>query len=245
MITRGTPATALRVLRQLRRDPRTVAMLLLTPLILMALMKGVFAGAEGAFQRVGVPLLGVFPLISMFIVTAVTMLRERTTGTLERLLTTPIAKLDLLLGYALAFGGVAALQATLASLFAFTVLDLQLAGPTWSVVVLAVSNALLGMSLGLLVSAFARTEFQAVQFMPLFLMPQIFLSGLMAPRERMPLVLRAASEALPATYAYDALRSVSRSPTIEAAAVIDAGVVLLATLVALGLGALTLRRRTE
>ena len=245
MITHGTLATALRVLRQLRRDPRTVAMLLLTPFILMSLMKGVFAGADGAFQRIGVPLLGVFPLISMFIVTAVTMLRERTSGTLERLLTTPIVKLDVLLGYALAFGGVAALQAVLASVFAFTVLDLQIAGPAWAVVVLAVLNALLGMSLGLLVSAFARTEFQAVQFMPLFLMPQIFLSGLMAPRERMPQVLRWAADVLPATYAYDALRSVSRSTTIESGAVFDAGVVLAATLVALGLGALTLRRRTD
>jgi ABC-2 type transport system permease protein len=245
VITRGTLATALRVLRQLRRDPRTVAMLLFTPLILMALMNGVFSGAGGAFQRVGVPLLGVFPLISMFIVTAITMLRERTTGTLERLLTTPLTKLDLLLGYALAFGGVAALQATLASAFAFTVLDLQMTGPPWAVVVLAVLNSLLGMSLGLFVSAFARTEFQAVQFMPLFLMPQIFLSGLMAPRERMPLVLRAAAEVLPATYAYDALRSVARSATIESVAVRDAGVVVLATFVALALGALTLRRRTD
>lgn len=243
MITKGTLATAIRVLRQLRRDPRTVAMLLLTPFILMSLMKGVFAGA--VFQRVGVPLLGVFPLIAMFIVTAVTMLRERTTGTLERLLTTPIAKLDVLLGYALAFGLVAALQAVLASIFAFTILDLRIAGPEWAVVVLAVLNALLGMSLGLLVSAFARTEFQAVQFMPMFLMPQIFLSGLMAPPERMPQLLRWAADVLPATYAYEALRSVSQRSTIESEAVFDGGVVLVATLVALGLGALTLRRRTD
>jgi ABC-2 type transport system permease protein len=220
-------------------------MLLLTPLILMSLMKGVFAGTGGAFQVLGVPLLGVFPLVSMFLVTAITMLRERTTGTLERLLTTPLAKLDLLLGYALAFGAVAVLQAVFASVFAFTVLDLQLAGPLWAVVVLAVLNALLGMSLGLLVSAFARTEFQAVQFMPVFVLPQLFLSGLMAPREQMPLVLRTVARVLPATYAYDALRSVSRSPAIEGATVLDAGVVALATLLALGLGALTLRRRTD
>jgi ABC-2 type transport system permease protein len=220
-------------------------MLLVTPVVMMALMKGVFAGAEGAFQRVGVPLLGVFPLVSMFLVTAITMLRERTTGTLERLLTTPIAKLDLLLGYALAFGVMAAIQATVASTVAFVLLDLRLVGPSWVIVVLAVLNALLGMALGLFVSAFARTEFQAVQFMPLFLLPQVFLSGLMAPRERMPAAFEVASNFLPFTYAYEALRLVSRSETVPAEAVVDATVVAAVTLAALGLGALTLRRRTD
>jgi len=237
-------ATAARVLRQLRRDRRTVAMLLVIPVALMALMSGVFAGAGGAFQRVGVPLLGVFPMTSMFLVTAVTMQRERSGGTLERLMATPIGKFDLVLGYALAFGVLAIAQAVITSVVSFTLLDLRAGGPTWGIVLLAVLNAVLGTALGLLVSAFARTEFQAVQFMPLFLLPQLFLSGLMAPRERMPAVLRAVANVLPLTYAYDALRALTLDGALTATLVRDVAVLGVATVAALVLGAVTLRRRT-
>ncbi|RJQ10098.1 MAG: ABC transporter permease [Dehalococcoidia bacterium] len=244
MSGRCTMATAARVLRQLRRDRRTVAMLLVIPVALMALMSGVFAGAGGAFQRVGVPLLGVFPMTSMFLVTAVTMQRERSGGTLERLMATPIGKFDLVLGYALAFGVLAIAQAVITSVVSFTLLDLRAGGPTWGIVLLAVLNAVLGTALGLLVSAFARTEFQAVQFMPLFLLPQLFLSGLMAPRERMPAVLRAVANVLPLTYAYDALRALTLDGALTATLVRDVAVLGVATVAALVLGAVTLRRRT-
>lgn len=244
MSGRCTMATAARVLRQLRRDRRTVAMLLVIPVALMALMSGVFAGAGGAFQRVGVPLLGVFPMTSMFLVTAVTMQRERSSGTLERLMATPIGKFDLVLGYALAFGALAILQAVITSVVSFTLLDLRVGGPAWGIVLLAGLNAVLGTALGLLVSAFARTEFQAVQFMPLFLLPQVFLSGLMAPRERMPAALQSVANLLPLTYAYDALRALTRDGALTATLVRDIAVLGVATVAALVLGAVTLRRRT-
>jgi ABC-2 type transport system permease protein len=109
----ATLATAGRVLRQLRRDPRTVALLLVVPCLLEILLKYVLDGQPGTFDRIGGPLLGLFPFITMFLVTSITMLRERTTGTLERLMAMPIAKMDLLLGYGLAFGVMAALQAAL------------------------------------------------------------------------------------------------------------------------------------
>lgn len=244
MSMRCTTATAARVLRQLRRDRRTVVMLLVIPVALMALMSGVFAGAGGAFQRVGVPLLGVFPMTSMFLVTAVTMQRERSSGTLERLMATPIGQFDLVLGYALAFGVLAIVQAVITSVVSFTVLDLQVGGPAWGIVLLAGLNAVLGTAFGLLVSAFARTEFQAVQFMPLFLLPQVFLSGLMAPRERMPAVLQAVSDVLPLTYAYDALRALTVDGTLTATLARDIVILAVTTAAALALGALTLRRRT-
>ena len=244
MSGRCTMATAARVLRQLRRDRRTVAMLLVIPVALMALMSGVFAGAGGAFQRVGVPLLGVFPMTSMFLVTAVTMQRERSSGTLERLMATPIGKFDLVLGYALAFGVLAIVQAVITSVVSFTLLDLEVGGPAWGVVLLAGLNAVLGAAFGLLVSAFARTEFQAVQFMPLFLLPQVFLSGLMAPRERMPGVFQAASTVLPLTYAYDALRALTVDGALTSTLARDIAVLGVTTVVALALGAVTLRRRT-
>lgn len=244
MNPRITLATGARVIAQLRRDPRTLLLLLLVPVILEALMKGMFWDQPGAFQRVGVPLLGIFPLTSMFLVTSITMLRERTSGTLERLMTMPLAKLDLLLGYGLAFGAVATVQGTLVSLFAFGLLDLNVAGSPLAVVGLAVLNALLGTAFGLLVSAFATTEFQAVQFMPAFLFPQMLLSGLMVPRDRMLTGLEVFSNFLPMTYAYDALARVSTRGGFSGALGKDIAVLVAATLGALVLGAATLRRRS-
>ena len=157
-----TLATASRVLSQLRHDHRTLAMLIVVPCVLLALLAWVFAGTT-TFDAVGAPLLGIFPFVIMFLVTSVATLRERTSGTLERLLTLPIGKLDLLMGYALAFGLVAVVQAGAATALAVTLLGLDVAGPVWLLLVVAVLDALLGMALGLLVSAFAATEFQAVQ----------------------------------------------------------------------------------
>ncbi len=244
MTARIALATAARVLRQLRRDPRTLALVFLVPPILLTLFKYVFLGQEATFNRIGGPLVGIFPFMSMFIVTSIAMLRERTTGTLERLMTMPLAKLDILVGYGLAFALVAAVQATIASSVAFGLLGLDVAGPVWAVVVLAVLNAVLGMSLGLFASAFARTEFQAVQFLPAFVFPQLLLCGLLVPRELMARPLELFSWALPLTYAYDALHEVATLGNTSGRAVADAAVVAGVTMLALALGASTLRRRT-
>ena len=209
MSPRCTLAVAGRVLRQLRRDPRTIAMVLVVPCVLMTLVKYMFEGQPGTFERIGPPMLGLFPLIMMFLITSITMLRERTTGTLERLMTMPLSKLDLLAGYGIAFALLAALQAAVTTAFAYGVLGLTTAGSGFWVAVLAIANAVLGMSLGLLVSAFARTEFQAVQFMPAFILPQILLCGLLVPRSEMADWLDTLAGALPFTYAYDALARVS------------------------------------
>jgi ABC-2 type transport system permease protein len=237
-------ATGRRVLLQLRGDPRTLALLLLVPCVLEALIKWVFEGTPEVFQRVGVPLVGIFPLISMFLVTSIAMLRERTTGTLERLMTMPLAKLDLLGGYGLAFAAMATLQAVLVSFVAVGLLGLEVAGSTPLVVVFAVLNALLGMALGLFLSAFARTEFQAVQFMPAFLLPQILLCGLLVPRDQMARPLELISYVLPMTYAYDALSRVAASSTVTAEVWRDAVILIGATALSLAMGAATLRRRT-
>lgn len=243
MSPRVTLATSARVLRQLRRDRRTLALVLVVPPALLTLFRYVFDGQPQTFDRVGPPLVGVFPLVSMFLVTSIAVLRERTNGTLERLMSLPLAKLDLLLGYGIAFALVAALQATIASAVAFGLLGLDVQGSVVLVVGLAVANALLGMALGLFLSAFATTEFQAVQFMPAFILPQILLCGLLVPRERMAPLLDWISWGLPMTYAYDALARATVG--IDAGRIaIDAGAVLGAVVLALALGATTLRRRT-
>jgi ABC-2 type transport system permease protein len=233
------------VVRQLRHDPRTIALLLAVPCGLIFLVDQLFVDQPDVFQRVGVPLLGLFPLVSMFLVTSITMLRERTTGTLERLLTLPVAKLDLLLGYALAFGLVAAIQATVVSAVGFGLLGLEVGHSRVLVVALAVANAILGMALGLFVSAFARTEFQAVQFMPAFILPQILLCGLIVPRDQMAEWLQWISAVMPFTYAYDALARAAADEALGARFWFDVAIVVGATLLALVLGAATLRRRTS
>ena len=237
-------ATALRVLTQLRRDPRTIALIVGVPTLLVVLLRFIFDDQDEIFDRIGGPLLGIFPFVSMFVVTTVTMLRERVTGTLERLMTLPLAKLDILAGYAMAFALLAVVQASVVSLVAFGLLDLRVEGSKVLVVALAVANATLGMALGLFTSAFARTEFQAVQFLPAIVFPQMLLCGLIVAREDMATFLQWISNALPLTYAYDALARVTAGDDLGARFALDVTVTLGAAVLALVLGALTLRRRT-
>jgi ABC-2 type transport system permease protein len=175
-------ATTGRILRQLRHDRRTVALLVAVPAVLLALLFFMYEGDDSAFDRIALAMLGIFPFVIMFLVTSIAMLRERTTGTLERLLTTPLGKLDLLFGYGVAFGLAATVQASVAAGAAYWLLGLDTAGGAGLVVLIAVVNAVLGVALGLFCSAFAQTEFQAVQFMPVVVVPQILLCGLFVPR---------------------------------------------------------------
>jgi ABC-2 type transport system permease protein len=244
MNLRRTLATARRVLAQLRHDPRTVALMLVVPCVLILLLKYMFDGRPEVFDRIGAPMLGVFPLTVMFVVTAVATLRERTSGTLERLLSMPLGRLDLLLGYGFAFGLVALVQGGLAVGLTVGLLGLKVAGPTWALLAVAVADGLLGTALGLFVSAFAATEFQAVQFLPAFLLPQLLLCGLFTPRAEMAPFLYRLSGLLPLSYAVDAMNRITKYSGFAAATAVDLLVVLGCALLALALGAATLRRRT-
>ena len=243
-------AIAARVLTQLRRDHRTLVMLLVLPCVILALLWWMFEGVGRGFDALGPPLLALLPFVVMFLVTSVTTLRERSSGTLERLLAMPTGRGDFLVGYALAFGIVAAVQSMLAVLLSFLVLDLNVVGPAWMLVVVAVADAVLGTALGLFVSAFARTEFQAVQFMPLVVIPQILLCGLFIPRDALPPVLGLISDVLPLSYAVDAMTTVSTISSsgdlagVDPSVWGDLAVVVGFVLGALALGAATLRRRT-
>lgn len=238
-----TLATTRRILAQLRHDHRTLALLIGVPALLMILLRYVF-DQPMLFDRVGPMLLGLFPFTVMFVVTSVATLRERTSGTLERLMTMPLGKLDLLLGYALAFGLVALVQVGVVLLISLTWLGLDLSGSLGSLVLVALLDALLGMSLGLFASAFARTEFQAVQFMPAFVLPQLLLCGLIMPREEMASWLRVISDVLPLSYAVEGMREISSTPEFSATLALDIVVIAAFTVVSLLLGAVTLRRRT-
>ncbi|HET8599165.1 MAG TPA: ABC transporter permease [Segeticoccus sp.] len=243
MNPRLTLATAARVLRQVRADPRTIGLLVVVPCVLLGLLAWIY-GDGPLFDRIGGPLLGIFPFVVMFVVTSVATLRERTSGTLERLLATPLGKGDFLTGYAVAFGGLAVVQALVATGFAIWVCGLQVQGPVWMLVVVAVLDAVLGAAVGLFASAFARTEFQAVQFMPAFVLPQFLLCGLLIPRDQLPDVLHWLSDVLPLSYAVDAMVAVTGQADPGGDVGRDLAVVVGFLLAALVLGSTTLRRRT-
>jgi ABC-2 type transport system permease protein len=243
-------ATARRVLDQLRHDHRSVALILVVPALLLTAVYFLFEnetlppGMPRTFDRVGLMMLAIFPFVVMFLVTSITMLRERTSGTLERLLTTPIHKADLLFGYGLAFSIMAALQSLVATAVAYWIFDLDIQGSPGLVVMVAVINAVLGVALGLLCSAFARTEFQAVQFMPVVVVPQILLCGLFVARDRMNEVLESISNVLPLTFSVDALQEIAANAEATEQLWLDAGTMLAIVLGVLVLASLTLRRQT-
>jgi ABC-2 type transport system permease protein len=251
MNLRMTLATAFRVLGQLRHDHRSVALILVVPALLLTAVYFLFEnealppGSPRTFDRVGLMMLAIFPFVVMFLVTSITMLRERTSGTLERLLTTPIHKADLLFGYAIAFSLMAALQSLAATAVAYWMFDLDIKGSPGLVVLIAVINAVLGVALGLLCSAFARTEFQAVQFMPVVVVPQILLCGLFVAREDMNEVLDSVSGILPLTFSVEALKEIAGNTDATAALWQDATVMGGIVVGVLVLASLTLRRRTK
>jgi ABC-2 type transport system permease protein len=244
MSPRILASTIRRILGQLRHDRRTIAMIIVVPSVLIALLYFMFDGQERIFDRIALVMLGVFPFIMMFLITSIAMLRERTSGTLERLFTTPVGKLDLLFGYGIAFGIAAAVQAAVATSIAFWVFGMQVAGSIGLVILIAVANAVLGVALGLLCSAFARTEFQAVQFMPVVAVPQLLLCGLFVARDQMAGWLQGISDALPLSYSVEALTQVGAHADPTGRMWRDLAIVIGAVVLALALGAATLRRRT-
>jgi len=244
MNPRLTFATASRVLAQIRHDPRTVALLLLVPSLLIGLMAWIFTDTK-IFDTIGPALLGLFPFIIMFLITSITTLRERRSGTLERLMTMPLGKFDFIVGYTLAFGLLSIVQSLIAVGFAVWVCGLTVSGNAWLLILVAVVNAILGTSLGLFASAFASTEFQVIQFMPALVFPQILLGGVFVPRDQMPDVLRIISDWLPLSHSIEALQKVSTETNATGDVLREVGVIVLWSVALVVLGSITLRRRTR
>ncbi len=236
-------ATARRVLTQLRHDPRSVALMILVPSLLMLLLRYVFNSRQ-FFDQLAPALLGFFPFLLMFLMTSITMLRERTSGTLERLLTTPIGKFDLIAGYGLAFSVFAVVQVVVALLVS-TWLGLHVDGPWILLLLIALLNALLGVALGLLCSAFAHTEFQAMQFVPVVVVPQLLLCGLFQPRAQMAGLLSAVSDVMPLSYAVDGINRIASSSQVSGLFWRDVVIVLAVAVGGLALAAVTMPRQTR
>lgn len=237
-------ATTARILQQLRHDPRTIGMMLAIPIVLIALLRYMFDANPLQSSATILMMLGIFPFIIMFLITSIAMLRERTTGTLERLMTTPLGRLDLLAAYGTSFGVAAAVQGAVAAGCAYLFFGLTTAGSGGLVVLIAILNGVLGVGFGLFCSAFARTEFQAVQMLPIVVIPQILLCGLFVARGDMVAPLRYLSDVMPLSYAVQALQEVGAHADPTGLLWRDAGIVLGSVALALTLGAATLRRRS-
>ena len=244
MSPRRTLATAERVLKLLKHDRRTIGLILFVPSVLIAILYYVFEDSSFIFDGIGPLLLGILPFTLMFIVSSVAVLRERTSGTLERLLTLPASKLDILFGYGIAFAVLALFQAAIASYLLIGLLGVQVAGNVVSLLVVAVMAGVLGMSLGLFFSSFAKNEFQAVQFMPAFVLPQFLTCGLFVPREHMALFLQYFSDIMPITYVVKAMKEVQISQSWSHALTVDLLIIAGFVILSLLLGALSLRRKT-
>ena len=242
-----TWAVAVRVLRQLRRDHRSVAMILIAPPLLLSVMWGIYYNSPGIFVRVGPMMLGIFPFVMMFLVTSITTLRERSQGTLDRLMVSPIGRGDVMAGYAGAFLLVAALQTAITVTVGVWLLDLEVRGSLIATVSIVLALALLGITFGLFLSAFARNEFQVVQFMPLAILPQIFFAGLLVPVDRMPGVLQWIANVMPLRYSLEALNEVVQegATLFGSTTRTDALVTFIVPFVILGFGWLTLRRTSD
>jgi ABC-2 type transport system permease protein len=243
MSLRRTLATAGRVLHQLRHDPRTLALVLVVPCLLMVLLRYVFDKEMIIFNSVAPMILGIFPLLMMFLITSIATLRERRTGTLDRLMTMPISKLDFIFGYALAFSILALVQACVVSLLTLGFLGVTVLGGTIPLLIAAVLAALLGTALGLFVSAFATSEFQAVELVMPTLMPQILLCGLFAPREHMATLLQWLSDVFPLTYSVDAMKQITIHAGWTGQLTRDLLIVVGCAVLALVLGSITIRRQ--
>ena len=243
MSPKRTLATTGRVLAQIGHDPRTIVLLLVVPSLLIGLVAWIFDETD-VFETIGPAMLALFPFIVMFLVTSISTLRERRSGTLERLLSMPLGKGDFILGYTLAFGLLAIVQTAIAVAFAVGVCGLTIDGSLGLLFVVAIADALLGTALGLLASAFARTEFQVVQFMPVLVFPQILLGGIFLPRDRLPDVLEVIGDWLPLSHAIDALTAVATGD--EDASWVWLRILFIGCWIvgAIVVGSLTLRRRT-
>jgi ABC-2 type transport system permease protein len=193
----------------------------------------------------GAAFIGIVVFFLVFVVTIVSFLNERTQGTLERLMASPLRRVEIVIGYMLGFTVLALIQSAEVLVFSLAVLKVHNAGNVALIFGIEALMAIAAVNLGIFLSMFARTEFQAVQFIPLVIVPQLLLSGVLFPVSTEPKPLQLLSNVLPLTYAVNGLRDVmiKGADLTWSSLQLDVGVVLGFVLLVLVAGATTLRRR--
>ena len=201
---------AARIIRQLIRDRRTMALILIVPLVVMTLI-GLSFPQSSILDYIAPALLATLALFFSFLLTGISFLRERSQGTMERLMVSPVSRVDIVVGYLFGFFIFALTQTLIILLFTIYVLSINYYGDLWQIFVFQIVIIIGAVNLGIFISTFARNEFQMVQFIPLIIIPQIFLCGVIWPVEQMPDYLQWLSVVLPLTYAVDGLRDIMLS----------------------------------
>ena len=207
MIPNQAFTIAARIIQQLIRDRRTMALIVVVPLVVMTLI-GLSFPESNVLDYIAPALLATLALFFSFLLTGISFLRERSQGTMERLMASPVSRLDIVVGYLFGFFIFALTQTLIILLFTIYVLDVHYYGDLWQIFVFQVVIIAGAVNLGIFISTFARNEFQMVQFIPLIIIPQIFLCGVIWPVEQMPDYLQWLSVILPLTYAVDGLRDI-------------------------------------
>ena len=237
-----TLAIAIRIVSQILRDRRSIGLIFVAPIMVMSLVGFSFADQRLVLDRVAPALIATFALFFTFLLTGVSFLRERSQGTLERLLTTPVGRADILVGYLLGFLVFAAIQSLVVLLYTVVALQIDYEGSFAEMVVVLLVLTVAAVNLGIFVSTFARNEFQVVQFIPVILAPQIFLSGVILPVAQLPGYFQAVSNVLPLTYAVSGLKAIMLEGRGLSGAAGDIAVLTGFAVALLALAALTVRR---
>ena len=196
-----------RLMRQLLRDRRTLGLIVVVPLVIMSLI-GLSFPYEGILNNIAPALLTTMALFFSFLLTGISFLRERSQGTMERLMVSPVSRLDVVIGYLFGFFLFALTQTLIIVLFTIYAFGIEFQGDLWQILVFQVFVITGAVTLGIFTSTFARNEFQMVQFIPLIIVPQIFLSGVLWPVEQMPDYLQWLSAVMPLRYAIDGLNDI-------------------------------------
>lgn len=198
---RGARPVARRILLGLRGDRRTLALVVVVPIFVIWLFSEIFERPEFAAPA----LLGVFVFFLTYILTAIGFLRERTAGTLERLLVSPISRNGLVLGYVIGFGYLATVQSLVLAGSGVVFLDIEFEHGVWLFLLIELLGAFTALGIGIVLSLFAQNEFQVMQFIPAIISPQVILGGAFVPIEDMPEYLEFAARLFPITYLIDGM----------------------------------------
>jgi len=201
-------AITVRISREIRRDRRSLALIIGAPIIVMLLIRFSFQDQKSVLNEVAPALIATMAMFFVFVLTGISFLRERSQGTLERLLSTAVSRSDLLIGYLAGFLIFALVQSIIILMYTLFIVDVDYAGKIWDIIAILLIVTIASVSMGIFISTFAKNELQVVQFIPLLIAPQIFLSGMILPTSQLPKYFQVVSGALPLTYVNRALRDI-------------------------------------
>jgi ABC-2 type transport system permease protein len=240
----NTLTIAQRTIQQLVRDRRTIALILIVPLVIASLI-GVSVPSKLILNSTLPAILAMLILFFGFLLSGISFLRERSQGTRERLLASPASRMDILVGYLLGFLLFAMLQTLILFFYSVYVLKVDFNGSLWQIIIFQILIGILAVCLGIFISTFAKNEFQMIQFIPLIIVPQVFVCGLLFPVSNMPNYLQWLAKFLPLTYAVDGIRGLMLNGQNLLDIGKEVGVLLTYAIVLMVLAGVSLRRGTS